>query len=114
MSSQEKRLQDTTNPPRIVIGTPKRLLEIVEANESLFQKTKRIVVDEVDKILLPLHKRASQKTILKRAEHPRSGRLLVEKIAQLSKVLYYTCTSALPIKGLAKHRRNVRRSILDM
>ncbi|XP_031549404.1 DEAD-box ATP-dependent RNA helicase 47A-like isoform X2 [Actinia tenebrosa] len=86
LSSQEKRLQDMTNPPRIVIGTPKRLLEIVEANESLFLKTKRIVVDEVDKILLPLHKRASQKMITNRVAHPRSGRLLVEKIAQISKV----------------------------
>ncbi|KAK3754834.1 hypothetical protein QZH41_011315, partial [Actinostola sp. cb2023] len=86
LSLQEKRLLDVSNPPRIVIGTPKRLLEIVEANESLFHRTKRIVVDEVDKILLPLHRRASRKKLISRALHPRPGNMLVDKLAKISKV----------------------------
>ena len=91
LSLQEKRLLDVSNPPRIVIGTPKRLLEIVEANESLFHRTKRIVVDEVDKILLPLHRRASRKKLISRALHPRPGNMLVDKLAKISKVSGLIC-----------------------
>lgn len=69
-----------------MIGTPKRLLELTEEHESLFHRTKRIIVDEVDKIFLPLHRRASRKKMIGRAVHPRAGCSLVERIAKLSKV----------------------------
>jgi len=38
---------------KLLIGTPKKLLEIIEKNTGYFQNTRRIVLDEVDK-LLPL------------------------------------------------------------
>ena len=86
LSDQEQRLRDTDRPPRIIIGTPKRLLQIVQANASLFQKTKRIVIDEVDKALQPLHRRASMKKIFSRASHPRPSKELVDKLRKASKV----------------------------
>ncbi|XP_032234811.2 DEAD-box ATP-dependent RNA helicase CshC [Nematostella vectensis] len=86
LSRQEKLLKDSLHPPRIVIGTPKRLWEIVQEHEHLLQRTKRIVIDEVDKTLLPVHQRSSQKKIATRLMHPRPGRLLVDKLKAVSKV----------------------------
>ena len=86
LGEQEKRLQRTAYPPRIIIGTPKRLLEVVQNNKELFRKTKRIVIDEVDKNLAPLHRRASRKKLWSRAVHPKAAKLLVEELKRISRV----------------------------
>lgn len=74
-------------------------MELAEENESLFHRTKRIIVDEVDKIFLPLRKRAPRKKMISRAIHPRAGCMLVEKLAKISKVCT-SCTSDLFIDSL--------------
>lgn len=83
---QEARLKDRDNRPLIVIGTAKRLLEIVENDPLIVHRTKRIIVDEVDKVLLPLKKRSSLKKVILRENHPRPAKLLVEKIKRHSRV----------------------------
>ncbi|KAJ7363462.1 hypothetical protein OS493_009616 [Desmophyllum pertusum] len=64
VSKQEARLKDNTKRPWIVIGTPKRILEIVEKDPTLMYRTKRIVIDEVDKTLLPLKERRHSRSSL--------------------------------------------------
>ena len=86
IGKQQERLRDNKRKPLIVIGTPKRILEIVEKDPSLVLRTKRIVIDEVDKVLLPLHKRSSTKKLTFRVNHPRPATMLLEKILKLSKV----------------------------
>lgn len=86
LSKQEARLKDKAKKPLIAIGTPKRILEIIEKDPSLVQRTKRIIIDEVDKVLLPLHKRSSFKKLTHRANYPRAAKTVVEKVLQLSKV----------------------------
>ncbi|KAK2570818.1 RNA helicase CrhR [Acropora cervicornis] len=63
-----------------------RLLEIVENDPLIVHRTKRIIVDEVDKVLLPLKKRSSLKKVILRENHPRPAKLLVEKIKRHSRV----------------------------
>lgn len=86
LSKQEARLKDKAKKPLIAIGTPKRILEIIEKDPSLVQRTKRIIIDEVDKVLLPLHRRSSFKKLTHRANYPRAAKIVVEKVLQLSKV----------------------------
>ena len=89
MSKQEARLNDINRRPLIAIGTPKRLLEIVEKDPLIVHRTRRIILDEVDKILLPLKKRSSIKKMTLRENHPRPAKLLVEKIKRHSRVIIY-------------------------
>ena len=86
LGKQQARLRDSKRNPSIVIGTPKRILEIVNKDSSLVHRTKRIIIDEVDKVLLPLHKKSSIKKLTFRENHPRPAKLLVEKILKLSRV----------------------------
>lgn len=86
LSKQEARLKDNKRKPLIVIGTAKKILEIVDKDPSLVQHTKTIVIDEVDKVLLPLHRKTPFKKLTHRENHPRPAKLLVEKILKTSKV----------------------------
>lgn len=51
--------------PNIMIGTPKRVLEIVCSQTSLFNSLQRIILDEVDKLLPPDSKRRSHHVHIK-------------------------------------------------
>lgn len=86
LSKQEARLKDKAKKPLIAIGTPKRILEIIEKDRSLINRTKRIVIDEVDKVLLPLHRKSPFKKLTHRENHPRAAKTVVEKILELSRV----------------------------
>ena len=86
LRKQEARLKDNKTKPLIVIGTAKKILEIVNKDPSLVRHTKTVVIDEVDKVLLPLHRKTPFKKLTHRENHPRSAKLLVEKILKISKV----------------------------
>lgn len=86
LSKQEARLKDKKRKPLIVIGTAKKILEIVDKDPSVVRHTKTIVIDEVDKVLLPLHRKTPFKKLTHRENHPRPAKLLVEKILKISKV----------------------------
>lgn len=70
--------------PHILVGTPKRVLNLLSSNEKNFTSLRRLVLDEVDKLLLLPNKRSARKQAL-REIHPRPARLIVEKVLGLSK-----------------------------
>ncbi len=66
--------------PHILIGTPRRIQELLETNHRDFTHLRRLVLDEADKILLPLERRAHEKKRILRESHPRPGAVVVRKI----------------------------------
>ena len=103
-SKQEARLKDNTKRPWIVIGTPKRILEIVEKDPTLMYRTKRIVIDEVDKTLLPLKRKTPFKKLTHRENHPRPAKMLVEKIHKFSRVSDFKFINAAGLGWVASFR----------
>ena len=82
--------------PHILIATPKRTLQLLETNSKDFSNLRRLVLDEVDKILLPLSKHASAKKKIIRETHPRPGHLVVKQLLSLPRRrrLQLICASA--------------------
>ena len=74
-----------SSPPKILIGTPKNLLEIVKHNEDMFKSTVRLVLDEVDKMLPPIIP-AEKKQVRNRIRHPKPLEHLVPLITEVSQV----------------------------
>ena len=68
--------------PHIVIGTPKRVLELLDTNKKDFVSLRRLVLDEVDKLLLLPRKGFAKKQII-REIHPRPAKVIVEKLLGL-------------------------------
>lgn len=82
--------------PHILIITPKRMLQLLETNSKDFINLRRLVLDEVDKILQPLSRHTPEKKRVSREIHPRPGRLVVQKLLSLSRRgrLQLICASA--------------------
>lgn len=78
--------QDTLTAvrPHILIGTPKRVLELINAEKREFLSLRRVVLDEVDKLLLLAHKRSARKQAV-RERHPRPASLIVEQLLGLKR-----------------------------
>lgn len=66
--------------PHILIGTPKRVLELVESNIKAFVDVRRIVLDEVDKIFLISASRETARRKAVRELHPRAGSVILTKL----------------------------------
>ena len=64
-----------TSPPDIIIGTPKRILEVANSGISIFKNLRRVVLDEVDKLLPSLPKRK-----LSHHEHVKPTAVVMEKL----------------------------------
>ena len=69
--------------PNILIGTPKRILELLKTNLKDFTSLRRLVLDEVDKLLLLPKKKGNLKKRLMRDVHPRPTNLIVPKLLSL-------------------------------
>ena len=83
--------------PHILIGTPKRILKMLEATEGEFIRLRRLVLDEVDKLLLPLGKRAPRKKRELRETRPRPVAAVMQKLMTVrrgQKAIQLICTSA--------------------
>ena len=82
--------------PHILIITPKRMLQLLETNPKHFLNLRRLVLDEVDKILQPLSRHAPEKKRAIREMHPRPGCLVVQKLLSLPRRgrLQLICASA--------------------
>lgn len=65
--------------PHILIGTPKRVLQLLDTNKKDFALLRRVVLDEVDKLLLLPNKRSAKKLAV-RDMHPRPAKLIIEKL----------------------------------
>ena len=83
--------------PHILIGTPKRILKMLETSEGEFIRLRRLVLDEVDKLLLPLGKRAPRRKRELREARPRPVAAVVKKLVMVrrgEKAIQLICTSA--------------------
>ena len=88
------------NKPHLLIGTPKILLNVIKEKMELGHSLQRLILDEGDKLLQPLHEKASWRKRRVRDIHPRPTRLLVETLVSRKK-LQLICASAtvpLPLK----------------
>ena len=70
--------------PHILIGTPKRVLQLINTNKKEFVSLQRVVLDEVDKLLLLAHKRSAKKRAA-RERHPRPASLIIEQLLSLKR-----------------------------
>lgn len=69
--------------PRILIGTPNRILELYDAKAVMLDDLDSIVLDEVDKLVSDVHKRYTTVTVKFNAiRHPLYGEQLVDKILE--------------------------------
>ena len=82
----------TEMKPNILIGTPKRVLQLYQDSQSVFKSVRRIVLDEGDKLLQPIGERSQWRKRKVRELHPRPGRVLVESFGKQRMNLI--CTSA--------------------
>eukprot|EP00794_Sanderia_malayensis_P016775 gene16775-18470_t len=82
--------------PKIVIGTPKQLLQVVLDHEFLFTGIRRVVTDEIDKMLpsIPLH---LKNAIKKRQQNPKALDKLLAVLQGISKerVQYIACSATI-------------------
>ena len=70
--------------PHILIGTPKRVLNLLDTNLKDFSSLRRLVLDEVDKLLLLPNRRSAKKQAV-REVHPRPAKLIVERLLALKR-----------------------------
>ena len=70
------------NKPHLLIGTPKILLNVIKEKMELGHSLQRLILDEGDKLLQPLHEKASWRKRRVRDIHPRPTRLLVETLVR--------------------------------
>lgn len=83
-----------TPPPDIIIGTPKRILEVANSGISIFKNLRRVVLDEVDKLLpsQPKHKQSHHEhvkptiAVLGKLLHKNRGKMNVQCIASSATV----------------------------
>ncbi|RDD45864.1 ATP-dependent RNA helicase CHR1 [Trichoplax sp. H2] len=82
-SSNDHKLNHNTlrsMKSRIIVGTGKKLKEIIEDpdNESLFRNVHRVIIDEVDRVLLPLKKHGHHKKRMMRFRHRKAADIACE------------------------------------
>ncbi|KAJ2639195.1 hypothetical protein GGF40_001057 [Coemansia sp. RSA 1286] len=75
--TEQKRVLKRHGLPKIILGTPRCLLEMTQMFEN---KVDLLVVDEVDQVIKLPGKYASSKQVLLRKEKPALGQVLVERI----------------------------------
>ena len=88
---------DSNDPPDIVIGTPKAILEKTKNGHLSLKSLRRIVLDECDKILDPLRPgKTPWRKARTREWHPRPGALVLIEIKKVLKnrEIQFICTSA--------------------
>lgn len=71
--------------PQIVIGTPKRLVSILDRHSKLFSNVRRIIIDEVDKVVDPLQQRVGKRKQQSRLWHIRPGMEVIQILQRVSR-----------------------------
>ena len=71
--------------PRILIGTPNRLLSLYDEKMIDFSRLQTVIVDEVDKILIPLSRYATVKERYNRQVHTPPGEKLLDILSNQRK-----------------------------
>lgn len=70
----------TKNVPRIIVGTPKTILDLHNLKAIDFSRLQTVIVDEVDRILVPLSRYAPASQRQARAAHAPLGHVLLDRI----------------------------------
>ena len=84
-------------PHNIVIATPKKLLELLNNRTFTVRNLRRVVLDECDKLIVPLNpQRATWRARSRREKHPRPASLVLNVIREKlrKRHLQLICTSA--------------------
>ncbi|KAJ3094276.1 hypothetical protein HDU97_008271 [Phlyctochytrium planicorne] len=83
-SSLEEQLKlastPPTGPPRILVGTPRRILDLIEAQAIDLTRIQTVVLDEVDHLVRIKKRFETVKEKINREKHPLYTELLMEKI----------------------------------
>jgi superfamily II DNA/RNA helicase len=80
MGMEEQKNLLEKNIPRILIGTPKRLMDLYTANAIDVTRLQTVIVDEVDRIIEPLSRYAYVKQKVNRKTHKPVGEILLDAI----------------------------------
>ncbi len=95
--------------PHILIGTPKILQTVVAGNEEMGRSISRVVLDEGDILLDPLHPRAPWRAKRVRELHPKPIRTILEGLIEVigSRSVQLICTSATIPTGLQEELMDI-------
>ena len=100
-SSSSRDMEDVTllqvESPNVVIATPKKLLELLNDGTFTMKNLRRVVLDECDKLIVPLNpQRATWRARARREKHPRPATLVLTYIKERlrRRQLQLICTSA--------------------
>ena len=96
--------------PNVVIGTPKKVLEMLNNGTFAVRNLRRVVLDECDKLIAPMNpQRATWRTRERREKHPRPASLVLTYIRkQLQRrQLQLICTSATADMGVKEELRHL-------
>jgi superfamily II DNA/RNA helicase len=83
IESQKELLKNCT--PRIVVGTPNRLLELNNSKDLDFSRLRLLIVDEADRIVNCTSSHATVKKRFNAKVHKRDGELLLENLFKSGK-----------------------------
>lgn len=95
--------------PQIVIGTPKRLVSVLDRHSDLFVNVRRIIIDEVDKVIDPLKRRVGWRKQQSRMWHARPGSQVAQLVQRVSRAhkLHFVSATATISKELLEELRQI-------
>ncbi|KAJ3070718.1 hypothetical protein HK102_006604, partial [Quaeritorhiza haematococci] len=108
VEEQERLLTSSRGPPRFLVGTPKRLLELLGRNIIDIEGLQTIVLDEVDKLVRVKDRHATVKEQVKMMAHPLDGETFVKKVIEKREGMKQNEIKK-AMKAL-KHQRSVERA----
>jgi superfamily II DNA/RNA helicase len=79
----QQDIKKISKTPQILIGTPRRLWELLEKKALDVSRLQTLVVDEIDRIVEPLGKYATVKKVFNRKVHPTYGERFIGAVVKL-------------------------------
>ena len=108
--TEEKLLEMFCNKkPHILIGTPKAIKRVVDESDEIGLSLQRIILDEADILLEPLHPKAPWRVKRNREIHPKPTELIMKTLGDKIKRrnVQLICTSATIPKSLKEELLNL-------
>lgn len=106
ISSKENTSKKSKIPiPRILIGTPPKLLEMLTKKELDLSRLQTLVMDEADRLILPLSRYADIKKKFNRHSHRPPGEQLISEVVKMRRKRELFTKNPISIEDQAKQRR---------
>jgi superfamily II DNA/RNA helicase len=106
ISSKEKNEKTKKLPiPKILIGTAPKLLQMIEKNELDLSRLQTLVMDEADRLIMPLSRYADIKKKFNRHTHRPPGEQLISEIVRMRRKRKLFTKIPVAIEDQAKERR---------